>query len=68
MFNLHDFVMKTLMGMAGREPDYKVRQYALSWYDKAELTAEDMAAVEEAIEAQNILLEAEAEEEVTEEA
>ena len=52
MFNLHDFVMKTLMGMVGREPDYKVRQYALGWYDKAELTAEDMAVLELAIEAQ----------------
>lgn len=52
MFNLHDFVMKTLMGMVGREPDYKVRQYALGWYDKAELTAEDMAQLESAIEAQ----------------
>ena len=52
MFNLHDFVMKTLKGMVGREPDYKVRQYALGWYDKAELTAEDMAELEAAIEAQ----------------
>lgn len=52
MFILHDFVMKTLTGMVGREPDYKVRQYALGWYDKAELTAEDMAALETAIEAQ----------------
>lgn len=52
MFNLHDFVMKTLMGMVGREPDYKVRQYALGWYDKAELTAEDMVQLESAIEAQ----------------
>ena len=52
MFVLHDFVMKTLTGMVSREPDYKVRQYALSWYDKAELTAEDMAVLEAAIEAQ----------------
>lgn len=52
MFNLHDFVMKTLAGMVGREADYKVRQYALGWYDKAELTAEDMAKLELAIEAQ----------------
>lgn len=52
MFNLNDFVMKTLMGMVGREPDYKVRQYALGWYDKAELTAEDMAVLESAIESQ----------------
>lgn len=52
MFNLHDFVMNTLHGMVGHEPDYKVRQYALGWYDKAQLTAEDMATIEEAIQAQ----------------
>ena len=52
MFNLHDFVMKTLKGMVGREPDYKVRQYALGWFDKAELTAQDMAELELDIEAQ----------------
>ena len=54
MFNLHDFVMNTLHGMVGHEPDYKVRQYALGWYDKAQLTAEDMAAIEETIEAQYV--------------
>ena len=54
MFNLHDFVMNTLHGMVGHEPDYKVRQYALGWYDKAQLTAEDMASIEEAIEAQYV--------------
>ena len=52
MFDLHDFVMTTLHGMVGQEPDYKVRQYALGWYDKAQLTSEDMAAIEEAIQAQ----------------
>ena len=52
MFNLHDFVMTTLHGMIGHEPDYKVRQYALGWYDKAQLTAEDMVSIEEAIAAQ----------------
>ena len=55
MFNLHDFVMNTLRGMVGHEPDYKVRQYALGWYDKAQLTAEDMAAIEASIEAQYVL-------------
>jgi hypothetical protein len=49
MFDLRDFVMSTLLGMVGREPDYKVRQYALSWYDKAQLTGEDMDALETAL-------------------
>ncbi len=55
MFSLHDFVMDTVMGMVGCEPDYKVRQYALGWYDKAQLTAEDMAVLDEAIKAQYTL-------------
>ena len=49
MFILHDFVLKTILGMAGKEPEYKVRQYALGWYDKAELTAEDMQTIETAL-------------------
>ncbi len=52
MFSLHDFVMDTVKGMVGREPDYKVRQYALAWYDKAQLTPEDMSTVDEAIKVQ----------------
>ena len=63
MFHLHDFVMTTLHGMIGHEPDYKVRQYALGWYDKAQLTAEDMASIEEAIQAQYVAPEAFGEEE-----
>ena len=55
MFNLHDFVMDTLMGMVGHEPDYKVRQYALGWYDKAQLTPEDIAKLDEAIHADELL-------------
>lgn len=55
MFSLHDFVMDTVMGMVGCEPDYKVRQYALGWYDKAQLTAEDMVVLDEAIKAQYTL-------------
>ena len=52
MFDLKEFVKKTLLDMVGHEPDYKVRQYALGWYDKAQLDAGDMASIEEAIEAQ----------------
>ena len=61
MFNLHDFVMNTLKGMIGHEPDYKVRQYALGWYDKAQLTSEDMAALEETLQNQYALPEEEEE-------
>ena len=46
MFNMHDFVMKTLRGMRKTEPEYKVRKYALSWFEKDVLTAEDLAEVD----------------------
>ena len=46
MFDLRDFVMRTLRGMAETEPGYKVNQYALGWFDKQVLTAEDLAVVD----------------------
>lgn len=66
MFVLRDFLLKTLLGMVAKEPDYKVRQYALSWYDKGELTSEDMAIIEAAIEAQYVQIEEEIVEETEE--
>ncbi len=49
MFSFHDFVMDTVLCMVGREPDYKVRQYALSWYDNGTITTQDIALIDEAI-------------------
>ena len=46
MFSMHNFVFETILGMIGREPEYKVRQYALGWLEKDVLTEEDLAAVE----------------------
>ena len=46
MFNLHDFVFKTLETMKNRLDEYQVRSYALSWYSKAVLTDEDMATID----------------------
>lgn len=46
MFELHKFVIDTILGMVGKEPEYKVRQYSLGWFEKAVLTEEDLAAVE----------------------
>lgn len=64
MFSLRDFVMKTIKGMIGNEPDYKVRKYALGWYEKEVITEEDMVEIETLIEAQYVV---EEETEVTEE-
>lgn len=46
MFNLHDYVMKTLKGMVGNYPEFQVREYALNWYSKGVLTEADLAEVE----------------------
>ena len=46
MFNLHDFVIKTLSTMKSRLDEYQVRAYALSWYSKSVLTDEDLATID----------------------
>lgn len=46
MFNLHDFVIKTLSTMKSRLDEYQVRAYALSWYSKSVLTDEDMNTID----------------------
>lgn len=46
MFNLRDFVMKTLKDMAKSEPAYKVNKYALGWFEKEVLTIEDLSEVD----------------------
>lgn len=46
MFNLHDFVIKTLSTMRNRLDEYQVRAYALSWYSKSVLTDEDMNTID----------------------
>ncbi len=46
MFNLHNFVIKTLSTMRNRLDEYQVRAYALSWYSKSVLTDEDMLTID----------------------
>ncbi len=46
MFNLHDFVLRTLSTMKNRLDEYQVRAYALSWYSKSVLTDEDMLTID----------------------
>ena len=46
MFNLHDFVIKTLSKMKSRLDEYQVRAYALSGYSKSVLTDEDLATID----------------------
>lgn len=46
MFDLRNFVMKTLKDMAKNEPAYKVNKYALGWFEKEVLTTEDLSEVD----------------------
>ena len=46
MFNLHDFVLRTLFTMKNRLDEYQVRAYALTWYGKSVLTDEDMNTID----------------------
>lgn len=55
MFNIGNFLMKTLNGMIGNYPDFQVREYALNWYAKGKLTEEDLASIDASIEAQYIV-------------
>ena len=44
---LRKFVMKTLKGMyAGGENEYKVRKFALNWYNKDVLEDEDLTTID----------------------
>ena len=62
MFSLQKFVLDTIMKMIGNEPDYKVQEYSLGWYDKKVLTDEDMLLIQSKIEEKNTVVE----EEITE--
>lgn len=57
MFRLEDFILKTIKGMVGNEPDYKVQEYALSWYNRGKLTEENLAEIESLIEEKNSVAE-----------
>lgn len=46
MFDLREFVMKTLRGMAKNEPGYKVNRYALGWFEKDVLTSGDLEEID----------------------
>lgn len=47
MFDLREFVNRTIAGMIGVEAEYKVRQYATGWLDKGVLTVDDLQIVDD---------------------
>lgn len=61
MFDLRNFIMKTIRGMIGNEPDYKIQEYSLSWYNRGKLTEKDLAEIEKLINKQYVVEENEKE-------
>lgn len=46
-FDFHDFVMETLRKMVGSQPEYKVRLYALHWFEENNtLDQRDLAEID----------------------
>ena len=52
MFNLRDFIKRGLLDAVGKMADYQVILNAAGWHEKGVLTAEDLAEIQAAIEAQ----------------
>lgn len=52
MFSLREFIKKGLMSAVGRMADYQVILNAAGWHEKGVLTAEDLADIQTAIDAQ----------------
>lgn len=46
VFSLHDFIMKTLQGMATKYEYWQVMQYALNWYEKGVLVDADLEKIQ----------------------
>lgn len=53
MFSLNEFIMKILKEKIGKEANYKVRELALGWFSKGELTQDNLAEIDSLIEGKN---------------
>lgn len=54
MFNLRDFIKQGFLKAVGKMADYQIILNAAGWYDKGVLSAEDLAEIHGAIEAQYV--------------
>ena len=57
MFNLREFIKNTIEKMIGKEAEYKIRQYAVAWYDKGVLLIEDLEELESKLNPQEVIME-----------
>ena len=54
MFDLRDFIKKGFLSAVGKMADYKVILDATGWYEKGVLLEEDLAEINDKIDAQHI--------------
>jgi hypothetical protein len=54
MFNLREFIKNGLIKAVGNMADYQVILNAASWHEKSVLTTEDLAEINELIDAHNV--------------
>lgn len=47
--DLRQFILNTILGKIGNEPDYKIREYALNWLEKSVLTEDDIHVIDNAL-------------------
>lgn len=64
MFNYREFIKKGFLSAVGKMADYQIRLNAAGYYEKGVLLEEDLAEIDAAIEAQYIVHEEPAEDEV----
>lgn len=67
MFNLREYILKLLDGSIGKEPDYKIRENALKWYERGTLVEADLEVIDQLIEERNKPIEEQVQEEPTDE-
>lgn len=53
MIILREYIKNLLIEMIGKEPDYKIKEIALDWYAKSELTLEDLDEITALIDEKN---------------
>ncbi len=53
MFNLKDFIKKGFLSAVGSMADYQIILNAVGWFEKGVLSEDDLADIQEAIDAKN---------------
>lgn len=57
MFGFREFIKRGFLSAVGKMADYQIILNAAGWYEKGVLTQEDLAEIQEAIDAQEELAE-----------